>query len=117
MNKLNLKKLREVGEKSTEGHWEASNDGTAFIAHQCSEDGDFDFQLLKGWDRKEDCEFSCVARNNWEAILDALEEAKELIKKAERVCDEELLEEIKFHGYFPSGVVNPFSKWLEGFED
>lgn len=74
--KIDLKKLKEVGEKATKGRWESADDGMCFIAHQISEDGDVDFQLLKSWDRKEDCDFSCEARNNWEEIIQALEAFK-----------------------------------------
>lgn len=108
MKKLNLKKLKEVGEKATKGHWESSKDGTSFIAHQIHEDGEVDFQLLQGWETKDDCLFACAAKNNWDQMIEALEKQDELLEEAKEIISL-LSDDVDFD-------TQP-SKWLERFRD
>lgn len=88
MKKLNLKKLREVGDKATEGPWEY--DGVYLGGNFYPEQPHFEKTKIPGkvtpTDQRdittstpEDGEFIREARKNWEAMIEALEEAYELI--------------------------------------
>ena len=81
---INLKKLRQIGDKATEGPWEHHNYDVMEKPHVVAPklwdgkshcDGSFDIPCTY-----ENAEFIAEARNNWTKMLDALEEAKRLIQ-------------------------------------
>ena len=89
---IDLKKLREVGDKATEGPWDSyslpccpdmggvSNKGKDCDIYKSETDGRYVHPITI-----EDAEFVEEARNNWTAMLDALEEARIMLLEVNRM--------------------------------
>lgn len=83
--KINLKKLKEVGEKATEGPW--VNSGTyGDIRRPLDENGRSPYVLFLEaggwWENSSDAAFSVLARNHWTQMIEALEEANKALEEA-----------------------------------
>ncbi len=106
---INLKKLRQIGDKATEGPWEHHNYDVMEKPHVVAPklwdgkshcDGSFDIPCTY-----ENAEFIAEARNNWTKMLDALESAKENF--------EGILEHVRLAPEWQESI----ELWLQQFEE
>ena len=108
MSKINLKKLQEVGDKATEGPWHDDHDlydsGAIYGRDGCVVSAHHDGNYISDIDWHGNKEFVMESRNHWDEIMEALEEAKEIIKGDE------------FQGRNDDETV-AVEKWLGRFED
>ena len=72
--KINLPHLRSIGEKAADWPWRQ----TWFVVFAKEEDVVCE---TEGKDYQEKAQFIVEARNNWENIINVLEEAQEIMKK------------------------------------
>lgn len=83
--KINLKKLKEVGEMATEGPWVVSGN-FGDIRKPLDEKGRAPYVLFletgAWWENCSDAAFAVLARNNWANMVKALEEAKRMAENA-----------------------------------
>ena len=86
--KIDIKKLREVGEDATPGNWDYSDHYVEKELPDIATREEIKNSLIAELftenpmygDSSSDTLFIATARNNWENLLNALEEAKEIIK-------------------------------------
>lgn len=107
--KLNLKKLKELGEKATEGPWASVYDGGNDYSIGPGDDPQ-EKQVFSHYSREfknPDIEWVIKARNTWEEMIGALEEIREIIR------------EFKNHRYIDNSALLDIDidRWLERFED
>lgn len=128
--KLNLEKLKKIGEKVTEGPWRADEDYNCRIytsaeelpkgrtyGYGCDEtfvcdlnDGEY-HEYLDIREQQANAKFIVEARNNWNAMIAALEEAKALLQ----VCTN--LEVLNTQKPIYVSYLDITKEWLERFED
>lgn len=110
MTKLNLKKLKEVGENATEGpfcYQEPGHKGAPdYVKDPSIRRGSIVYTALS---KDVDLRFFCEARNNWQAMVETLESAKYHFEFMRESTKDGKLE-------IDGGVID-VNKWLERFED
>ena len=113
---IDLKKLKEVGEKATEGPWQEGEDGWDVLHKECKDvdcqDYDCVDHVSDPFLSQEDFDFVIEARNNWDAIIKEIETLREAKKEAEEMF--KVMADME-----PQTKTYSWNKWLEkyGSED